>query len=125
MVKKLATLSHQEETLVFSENDFKLMNDDNNVPVSSKFIEQVAVASGLFNSEIVTKKRNRRESYYKVQFNIRCKPKMKELFQSISDHLEILDHTTFERAILALIEKDPEKLGKFLQQYKEIVAQGK
>ena len=31
---------------------------------------------------------------------------MRELFQDMSEYLTVYDHTTFERAILALIEKE-------------------
>ena len=31
---------------------------------------------------------------------------MRELFQEMGAHLDVYDHTTFERAVLALIEKE-------------------
>lgn len=44
---------------------------------------------------------------------------MRELFQNLSEHLDVYDHTTFERAILALIEK--EGTEEHLSMYKDIV----
>ena len=43
---------------------------------------------------------------------------MKELFQDIGDYLDLRDHTTFERAILALLEK--EGATDLLQKYRNI-----
>lgn len=54
-----------------------------------------------------------------VRRSQKCRPQMRELFQNLSEHLDVYDHTTFERAILALIEK--EGTEEHLSMYKDIV----
>ncbi|BBL77548.1 hypothetical protein [Methylomagnum ishizawai] len=52
-------------------------------------------------------KRSRRiRSPFTEPLGIRVRPGIKELFQDLGAHLGVYDHTTFEKALLALIEKE-------------------
>jgi hypothetical protein len=70
-----------------------------------KAVEAVAEESG-FASREPKRRRRRQRSPYQTQLNLKCREGMKALFQEIGDRLNIHDHTTFERALLALIEKE-------------------
>ncbi len=75
-------------------------------------IKQVANQSGFVSRQAIENtsaslpKRRRRSSPYTTQLGIRIRPDMKDLFQDLSDQLYLNDCTTFERAILALCEKE-------------------
>lgn len=70
-----------------------------------KTLEAVAEQSGFISREAKGRRRKRRRSPYQTQLNLKCREAMKLLFQELGDRLDIHDHTTFERALLALIEK--------------------
>ena len=83
-------------------------------------VQQVAEKSGFPSREGGVKARRRRKkSPFTMQIGLKCRPEMRDLFQEMSEHLDLYDHTTFERALLALIEKDgtPEQL----ETYKDII----
>ena len=83
--------------------------------INYKDLEKVASESG-FVKRLPQKRKNRRKrSPYTEQLGIKIRPLIKEIFQEISEKLSIYDHTTFEFAILALIEKenDPELIKKY------------
>lgn len=85
-----------------------------------KLVEKVAEQSGFPSRDPNKKQRRRRKpSPYIDQVNIRCRPDMKEIFQDLGERLDIRDHTTFERAILALIEK--EGFSDLSKKYSDIV----
>ena len=84
-------------------------------------LAQVAEQSGFTSREPGSRQRRRRKkSPFTDQQAIRVRPGMKDLFQDLGEHLDIMDHTTFERAILALIEK--EGTEEHARKFKELTA---
>lgn len=81
-------------------------------------IQQAAEQSGFISREPRTRRR-KPSSPYKIQLNLKVRDGMKELFQDMGEQLHVYDHTIFERALLALIEKEGQ--GDLLQRYREIV----
>lgn len=75
-------------------------------------LEEIAKQTG-FISRLPRKKRSRTK--YTSQLNIKVREGVKPLFQEIGEHLETFDNETFERAMLALIEKEgtKEQLTRF------------
>jgi hypothetical protein len=69
-----------------------------------KTIETIAEQSGFISRE-GKRRRKRQRSPYQTQLNLKCREGIKTLFQELSDRLDVHDHTTFEQALLALIEK--------------------
>lgn len=78
-------------------------------------LEKIAKQTG-FISRQPRKKRSRTK--YTAQLNIKVREGVKPLFQEIGEHLETFDNETFERAMLALIEKEGTK--EHLTQFKEL-----
>lgn len=66
--------------------------------------ETVAEQSGFISRE-PKRRRKRQRSPYQAQLNLKCRWSIKMLFQELGDRLDVHDHTTFEQALLALIEK--------------------
>ncbi|GAW86394.1 conserved hypothetical protein [Bathymodiolus platifrons methanotrophic gill symbiont] len=62
-----------------------------------------------FPSRQPRSKRVRPKSPYTVQSNLKTRAGVKELFQEIGARLEIFDQETFERALVALLEKEKMK----------------
>lgn len=60
----------------------------------------------------------RKLSPFQDQIGIKCRTDMKELFQDLGDELGTYDHTTFERAIHALIVESGNK--SLLARYEKI-----
>ncbi len=82
-------------------------------------LAQVAKQSGFTSREPNGRQRRRRKkSPFTDQQAIRVRSGMKDLFQDLGEYLNVMDHTTFERAILALIEKEGTK--EHLQKFKEL-----
>ncbi len=82
-------------------------------------LAQVAEQSGFTSREPSGRQRRRRKkSPFRDQQAIRVRPGMKDLFQDLGEYLNVMDHTTFERAILALAEKEGTK--EHLQRFKEL-----
>lgn len=67
-------------------------------------IEAIAEQSGFISHE-GKRRRKRQRSPYQAQLNLKCREGIKSLFQELSDRLDFHDRTTFEQALLALIEK--------------------
>lgn len=80
-------------------------------------IERVAEKSGFVKRS--PSRRSRPKSSHVIQVNLKSREGVKEIFQDIGAQLGIFDHTTFERAIQALLEK--EKLTNLLKEFKKIV----
>ena len=59
-----------------------------------------------FPGRQVRAKRVRPKSPYTVQNNLKTRTGVKELFQEIGARLQIFDQATFERALIALVEKE-------------------
>lgn len=81
-------------------------------------ITQAAEESG-FTSREPRIRRRKPTSPYKIQLNLKVRNGMKELFQDMGARLYVHDHTIFERALLALIEKEGQ--GDLLQRYREVI----
>lgn len=101
--------------------DIGTLKSDNkkNASINQKEIERVAETSG-FIKRLPTNNRRRRKSPYTEQIGIKIRPSMKQIFQDMGDKLSTYDHTTFELAILALLEKENEI--DMINQYKKIVS---
>ncbi len=83
-----------------------------------KDIEKVAEQSGFVSRKHKSQRRRKPQSPFKNQLNLKCRDGIKELFHDIGEQLGVYDHTTFEEALLALVEK--KDLNDLLQRYKEI-----
>lgn len=90
-------------------------------PADKTKITEVAEQSGFTSREPAPRQRRRRKkSPFTDQQAIRVRPGMKSLFQDLGEHLDVMDHTTFEKAIEALIEK--EGTDEQLVRFKELVS---
>jgi len=70
-----------------------------------KTLETIAEQAGFISRE-AKRRRKRQRSPYQVQLNLKCREGIKTLFQELGDRLDVHDHTTFEQALLALVEKE-------------------
>ena len=94
--------------------------------VTPEQIKEVAHKSGFFSRQPplqkvdhdIANRRRRKISPYNAQLGIKVRPEIKEIFQNISDTLGIHDCSTFELAILALLEKG--NYSQLLDKYKQI-----
>ncbi len=102
----------------FDVSEFHPIKKEEHEEIDKKAIEKVAEESGFISRVNKTRRRKIPQSPFKNQFNLKCRDKMKELFQDIGEYSNTRDHTTFERAILALLEK--EGTPDLLQQYRDI-----
>ena len=124
MVKERAKLSLDDDNDILdivSKKQTKSQADVND-------IKEIATQSGFTSREptpaaetisVNTSRRRRRSTPYSSQLGIRVRPEMKELFQDISDYLLCNDCTTFEKAIIALAEKEGNK--DFIDRYQKII----
>ena len=79
------------------------------IDVDPQTVREIAAQSGFpsrGDSASARRRRRRKKSPYTGQLGVKVRPEMRELFQDMSEYLTVYDHTTFERAILALIEKE-------------------
>lgn len=81
-------------------------------------IKQSAEQSGFISREPRIRRR-KPVSPYKIQLNLKVRDGIKELFQDLGERLHVHDKTVFERALLALLEKEGQ--SDLLQRYREIV----
>lgn len=104
MGKKRAGLSLHDDMIDLEELTERLPPSK---PEEKEKLAQVAEKSGFTSRESSGRqRRRRRKSPFTDQQAIRIRPGMKDLFQDLGEYLDVMDHTTFERAILALIEKE-------------------
>jgi hypothetical protein len=82
-----------------------------------KVLQTVAEQAG-FPSREPRRRRRRQRSPYQAQLNLKCREDIKSLFHAIGDRMDLLDHTTFELALLALLEK--QGYSDLIFQYKDI-----
>lgn len=115
MGKERAHLDLEDD---FDISEFRPAKKKEQGEVDKKTIEKVAEESGFISRVNKTRRRKRQQSPFKNQLNLKCRDNMQELFQDIGAYLDLRDHTTFERAILALLEK--EGTNDLLQQYRNI-----
>ncbi len=102
----------------FDVSEFHPTKKKENEEVDKKTIERVAEKSGFISRVNKARRRKIPQSPFKNKLNLKCRDNMKELFQDIGEYLNTRDHTTFEHAILALLEK--EGTPNLLQQYRDI-----
>ena len=87
--------------------------------VDSASVQQVAEESGFPSREGITKTRRRWKSPFTMKLGMKCRPEIRDLFQNMSEYLDVYDHTTFEHALLALIKNEGTK--EHLKLYEEAV----
>ena len=83
-------------------------------------VKESAESSGFTSRPISKKRRKGRKSPYTEQKGIKVRPEMKELFEDVADNLDFRDHTLFEMALLALLEK--RKMREEVKRYKAILS---
>lgn len=116
MAKERAHLDLSDDLDV---SEFLPLKKERTQEIETKTLEKVAEQSGFVSRKHKSQRRRRPQSPYKTQLNVKCRDEMKELFQDIGDELDFHDRTTFEQALLALIEKY--ELSELLKRYREIV----
>ena len=89
--------------------------------VDPKTVQEIAALSGFLSrgGRAQVPRRRRKKTPYTTQLGLKVRPEMRVLFQDMGEHLAVYDHTVFERALLALIEK--EGTTEQLKIYKDIV----
>lgn len=83
-----------------------------------KELEKVAEHYGFVSRKHKSQRRRKPRSPFRNQLNLKCRDNIKELFQDLGEQMGIHDHTTFELALLALIEKNGSE--ELLQRYRDI-----
>ena len=86
--------------------------------VNKEDLEKVAEDSGFIKRLPTKTKSRRRKSPYTDQLGIKTRPLIKDIFYEIGEKLSVYDHTTFELAVLALIEKQNDQ--DLINRYKKI-----
>lgn len=71
-----------------------------------KIVEATSEAAGFPSREAKKARRKRAKSPHTEQLGFKARVEVKDVFQELSDTLGIYDHTTFERAVVALLEKE-------------------
>lgn len=102
MSKERAPLNLDDELDL---SGFEPKQKNQRTKTEQRTIEAVAKKSG-FISRQPKKRHRRRVSPYTDQLGVKVRQGMKELFQAVGERMEVYDHTTFERALLALIEQE-------------------
>lgn len=103
----------------FDISEFQPVKKEANKEIEKKTIEKVAEQHGFVSRKNRSQKRRKPQSPFKNQLNLKCRDNIKELFQDLGEQLGVHDHTTFEQALLALIEKND--FDELLQRYKNII----
>lgn len=116
MAKERAHLDLSDDLDV---SEFLPLKKERTQEIETKTLEKVAEQSGFVSRKHKSQRRRRPQSPYKTQLNVKCREEMKDLFQDIGNELDFHDRTTFEQALLALIEKY--ELSELLKRYREIV----
>ncbi|MCP5006262.1 MAG: hypothetical protein GY941_20335 [Planctomycetes bacterium] len=120
MGNQRAGLDFNDDTKTVNIEELAGKGSINKNTVDLESVQQVAEKSGFSSREGGARARRRRKkSPFTMQLGLKCRPEMRDLFQEMSEHLDVYDHTTFERALLALIEK--EGTPKQLETYKGII----
>ncbi len=100
-------------------SEFQPLRKTNRDHTDIKTLEKVAEQSGFVSRKHKSQRRKKPQSPYKNQLNLKCRDNMKELFQDLGERLGVHDHTTFEQALLSLIEKHGYE--DLLQRYRDIL----
>ncbi len=101
--------------------DIEKVTGGNQLPkkVDPTKLEEIAKQSGFTSRQPQTSRRRRQKSPFTLQLGIKVRPEMKILFQDMGEYLGVYDCATFERAMLALLEKEGTEV--LLSKYKEII----
>ena len=82
-------------------------NNDDNQPLTREQIKNVKKTSDAAGFPRRTARRRRpAKSPHTQQITVRVQPKFAKAFRHFSDTQAIYDHETFERAMIALLEKE-------------------
>ncbi len=100
-------------------SDFAPVKKEKQRDIDLKVLEKVAEESGFVSRKNKNQRRRKPQSPYTNQLNVKCRVGIKELFQDIGAELAIHDHTAFEEALVALMEKY--KFEELLDRYNEII----
>ncbi len=98
-------------------------NKTNNMLSQQEKLKQIAELEGFTSRQPQKRKIRRKKSPFTSQIGIKVRPEVRDLFQDIGGYLNVYDHTTFEKAILALLEK--EGASELLRKYKLITENNK
>lgn len=115
MVKERAHLNLDDDLDI---SEFQPVHKPDHRQTDLKTIEKVAEQSGFVSRKHKSQRRKKPQSPFRNQLNLKCRDDIKELFQDLGERLGVHDHTTFEKALLSLIEKNG--YDDLLQRYKEI-----
>lgn len=119
MGKKRAPLNIDDPDDSIDLSGFHPQTNDPMEKPDQVLVEAITEQSGFLSREPIKKKRRRRKpSPYTDQLNIKCRNGMKDIFQDLGERMDVRDHTTFERAIRALIKK--EGFSDLLSDYERI-----
>ena len=75
--------------------------------------------SGKSTAPVKQPRRRRKKSPYTEQLGVRVRPAVKDVYYELSDQIGGLDQETFEKAVLALIEKQGTK--ELLDKYNKAI----
>lgn len=93
--------------------------------INPETVEEAAKKSGFTNrkpgkdSKQALPRRRRKKSPFTEQLGVKVRPGMREIFQDLGDKIGTYDHTTFERALLALIKE--ERAGELKARFDELI----
>ena len=120
MGKQRASLDFDADTETPDVQELAGKSSTNKHAVDPETVQGVAEESGFPSrgGRAPVHRRRRKKSPYTMQLGLKVRPGMRELFQDMGEHLAVYDHTAFERALLALIEK--EGTAEQLEIYKDI-----
>jgi len=72
-------------------------------------VAETSEKAGFPSRQAKKVRRKRIKSPYTEQLGFKARPIVKEVFQEFSDSINIYDYTTFEQALIALLEKEGRK----------------
>jgi hypothetical protein len=119
-------MSSKREDLNIDFDDLDLENVVNTSSKKNSFSDEekkaIAEASenaGFPSRQAKASRRKRIKSPYTEQLGFKARAEVKAVFQELSDSMAVYDHTTFEMAVIALLEKQGNK--KALNHLKKII----
>lgn len=118
MGKERSGLGIDPEDMIDLEEVIETSKTHSPIPATEAEIMSASEKAG-FPSRQPRTKRVRPKSPYTIQNNLKTREGVKELFQEIGARLGIFDQETFERALIALVEK--EGMGDLEKEFKELI----
>ena len=102
--------------------DIKLLknNTQNNRSIDHEALEKISEESGFIKRQPKKTRIRRKRSPYVEQLGIKTRPLIKEIFYAIGEKMSVYDHTTFELAIQALLEKNNDQ--NLIKKYKDAIS---